>query len=209
MRAATGPPTYAAAVTVPREQPDSPPLFRAALDALAAVVPRHEVIVEEGPAPQRLARHAVTLTADVVVDDIELGTGRFVLLHEPDGHETWDGSFRIVTFIRAGVDPEMAADPFASAVGWSWLTDALAAHGCPATMLGGTVTRVSSESFGELDERPAEAHLEIRASWTPPMLPAGRLADHFAAWVETLCQACGLAPLPPGVTPIPSQHRRG
>ncbi len=196
-------------MTVPRPQPDAPAAFSAALDALRAVQLRREVALEEGPAPQRLAPHAVTLTADVVVDDEELGTGRFVVLHEPDGHETWGGTFRIVTFARAGVDHDMASDALAHAVGWSWLTDALVAHHCEAEVLGGTVTRVSSESFGELAEREPEAHLEIRASWTPREAQAGRaLGAHLEAWLETLCQAAGLPPLPPGVTPIPSQARR-
>ena len=55
----------------------------------------------------------MALSADVVVDadDDELGTGRFVLLHDPAGHETWQGTFRVVTFVRATLEPELAADP--------------------------------------------------------------------------------------------------
>jgi hypothetical protein len=195
-------------VTVPRPQPQAPTAFQSALDGLRRVTPRREIALEEGPAPQRLAPHAVTLTADVVVDDEELATGRFVVLHEPEGHETWAGTFRIVTFARAAVDLDVAADPLAHQAGWSFLVDALVAHGCAYDVLGGTVTRVSSESFGELDARQDEAHLEIRASWTPHDASGRDVATHFEAWLEGMCLAAGLAPLPPGVTPIPSQARR-
>ena len=41
----------------------------------------------------------------------ELGTGRLVLLHDPAGHEAWQGTFRVVTYVRAELEPEMAADP--------------------------------------------------------------------------------------------------
>jgi hypothetical protein len=196
-------------VIVPRPQPDAPTAFQTALEGLRRVSPRGEILLEEGPAPQRLAPHAVTLTADVVVNDEELGTGRFVVLHEPEGHETWDGTFRIVTFARAGVDADVAADPLAHQAGWSWLQEALDAHDCRPAMLGGTVTRVASLSFGELEDRDAEAYLEIRASWTPQDTGGRAIAAHFEAWLEALCHAAGLPPLPPGVTPIPHQSRRG
>jgi hypothetical protein len=196
-------------VTVPRPQPQAPTAFQAALDGLRRVAPRREIALEEGPAPQRLAPHAVTITADVVVDDEELATGRFVVLHEPEGHETWSGTFRIVTFARASVDLDVASDPLAHQAGWSFLVDALEAHECAFDVLGGTVTRVSSESFGELDARDDEAHLEIRASWTPHDGGGRAIAAHFEAWLEAVCLAAGLPPLPPGVTPIPSQARRG
>ena len=65
------------------------------------------------------------MTADVLVGDDELGSGRFVVLHNPDGHDAWDGTFRVVTFARAGLDPEMAADPLVTEVGWSWLMECL------------------------------------------------------------------------------------
>ena len=68
---------------------------------------------------------------------------------------------------------------------------------------GGTVTRVLSQSFGALEDRPDEVEVEIRASWTP----LGDIADHVEAWGELLCTASGLPPVPEGVAPLPS--RRG
>jgi hypothetical protein len=181
--------------------PDSPPeIFSRALQSLRAARLRPEVSCDEAPAPQRLAPFSVALTADVVVGDDELGSGRFVVLHNPDGHEAWDGTFRVVTFARAGVDPEIAADPVLTAVGWSWLMDCLAAHRLDVTAASGTVTRVASESFGSMADRPATAEIEIRASWTP--MNHEELGEHLVAWGDLLCTAAGLPPLPVGVVPL-------
>ena len=59
----------------------------------------------------------------------ELATGRLVLLHDPAGHEAWQGTFRVVTYVRAELEPEMASDPLLPGVGWAWLTEALDGHG--------------------------------------------------------------------------------
>ncbi|MFI5100353.1 MAG: DUF3000 family protein, partial [Actinomycetes bacterium] len=65
-----------------RGSAELPEAFQRALEALRSVRLRPEIDLEETPAPQRLAPHAVALSADVVAaDDSELGTGRFVLLH--------------------------------------------------------------------------------------------------------------------------------
>ena len=114
--------------------PDSPPeTFSRALQSLRAARLRPEISCDEAPAPQRLAPFSVALTADVAVGDDELGSGRFVVLHDPDGHESWEGTFRVVTFARAGLDVEMAADPLVTEVGWTWLMECLAAHGLDKT----------------------------------------------------------------------------
>jgi hypothetical protein len=181
--------------------PDSPPeSFSRALESLRAVRLRPEITCDEAPAPQRLAPFSVALTADVVAGDEDVGSGRFVVLHNPDGHEAWNGTFRVVTFARAGLDPEMAADPLVTEVGWSWLIDCLSAHDLSPHAASGTVTRVASESFGAMAERPASAEIEIRASWTPT--EADSLGRHLAAWSDLLCTAAGLPPLPVGVVPL-------
>ena len=66
---------------------------------------------QEAPAPQRIAPFAPGVGADVVVGGEELATGRLVLLHDPAGQDAWGGHFRVVTFIRAALEPEIAADP--------------------------------------------------------------------------------------------------
>jgi hypothetical protein len=179
------------------EEPSQP--FEQALLTLRSARLRPEVTLEEAPAPQRLAPHAVALTADVVIDDEELSTGRFVLLHDPAGHDAWDGSFRAVTYVRAGLEPEMAADPLVTSVAWTWLLEALDQRRARFHAPSGTVTRVTSESFGAMSDRPVGAEREIRASWTPDDLDLGA---HLQAWSDVLCQAGGLPPLPQGVVTL-------
>jgi hypothetical protein len=176
-----------------------PEAFTEALRSLRAATVRPEVVVEETPAPQRLAPYAVALSADVVVDDEDLATGRLVLLHDPDGHEAWDGTFRLVTYVRADLDAEMAADPMLGAVGWSWLMEALTGRGLAHAAPSGTVTRMSSESFGAMAERPTTADMEIRASWTPV---DGEVGAHLEAWSDLLCTVAGLPPVPAGVAAL-------
>jgi hypothetical protein len=185
----------------------APETFVRALSALRAVTPRPEVVLEETPAPQRLAPHAVALSADVLAPgdpDTELGTGRLVLLHDPAGHEAWDGTFRVVTYVRAELDHDMAADPMLPGVGWAWLTEALDGHGAAFTAASGTVTRVASESFGAISGEPASAQIEIRASWTP--LDEG-FGAHLLAWCDLLCTTAGLPPETPGVVTLPTRRR--
>jgi hypothetical protein len=104
----------------------------------------------------------------------------------------------VVSFVRAVLEPELGADPLLGQVGWSWLEDALSASGVAATAVGGTVTRVVSESYGALAAKPATVELEVRASWTP----LDDLAEHLVAWSVLLCTVGGLPPLPDGVAPL-------
>lgn len=199
---------YARSMPLHGEADEAPEPFRRALEALRATRLRPEIALEETPAPQRLAPHAVALTADVLGDDgDELATGRFVLLHDPAGHETWQGCFRVVTFARAELEPELATDPVLPSVGWSWLTEALAVRGAEYTAISGTVTRVASESFGAMDGREPTAEIEMRASWTAP---DSRLGPHLEAWADVLAAAAGLPPVAPGVVALPrARGRRG
>jgi hypothetical protein len=185
------------------EAPTTPEEFLAAVDRMHSARLRPEIFCEEMPAPQRIAPYASALSADVTVDGEDVGTGRIVLLHDPAGNDAWGGTFRCVAYARAEIDPEMANDALLGEVGWSWLTEALDAHGAEYSAPSGTVTKVSSESFGTMAEEEATAQLEIRASWTP----VGDIADHVEAWGELLCTASGLPPVPEGVAPLPS--RRG
>lgn len=188
-------PTYPAVMT-----PDSEG-FERALASLRAVKLRPELAVEESPAPQRLAPHAVALTAEFVEDDEELASGRFVLLHDPGGVDAWEGTFRAVVFIKAALEPDLATDPLLTGVAWAWLVEALEASEVDVAALGGTVTRVMSESFGALGERDVSGMVEIRASWTPLDDPEA-MGAHLTAWADTLAQTAGLLPLPPGVATL-------
>ncbi len=187
-----------------REVEEAPEPFRRALAAMRSATPRPEIVLAETPAPGRLAPHAAAMTADVVVSDGELATGRLVLLHDPVGHEAWQGTFRIVTYVRAELEPEMAADPLLPGVGWAWLTEALQHHDATHAAASGTVTRVASDSFGGMADQPASAQIEIRASWTPL---DGTFGAHLLAWCDLLCTTAGLPPVPAGVTALPSRRR--
>ncbi|GAA1896185.1 DUF3000 domain-containing protein [Lapillicoccus jejuensis] len=180
---------------------------------------RPEVRVTEVPAPQRIAPYAVALTAEVVGaagDEDELASGRFVLLHDPSAPAPWEGEWRVVTFVRAELEPELAGDPMLGQVGWSWLVDALEQRGVDYANEAGTVTRVVSESFAGLADREPSVEMEVRASWTPEIGPAlgglggarpDELGAHLLAWSDLLCTVAGLPPLPEGVTALPGQRR--
>lgn len=164
-------------------------------------------MVEEIPAPQRIAPFSAAITADVVIGGEDVGSGRLVLLHDPAGNAAWQGTFRCVTYARADVDPEMVTDPLLATVGWSWLMDALQAHAAAYLAPSGTVTSVSSESFGGMADDPPRAEVEVRASWTPQLDDGVGLTAHLSAWGELLCTTAGLPPLPAGVLPMPSRRQ--
>jgi hypothetical protein len=186
-----------------------PDQFRLAVGQLRSARLRPEVLCEEMPAPQRIAPFASALSADVTVAGEDVATGRIVLLHDPAGNDAWEGTFRCVAYARAEIEPEMANDPLLAEVGWSWLVEALAAHDATYLAPSGTVTKVSSESFGSMADEGASAQLEIRASWTPVGSDGAPLdlRPHAEAWGELMCTASGLPPVPEGVAPMPS--RRG
>ena len=72
--------------------------FERLIAQLRTFTPRAEVVLEEVPAPQKLATYAFAFSADVsngllAGDEDEIASGRFVLLHEPGGQESWEGEF--------------------------------------------------------------------------------------------------------------------
>lgn len=179
----------------------TPSNFDEIVAEIRGISTRSELILEEIPAPQKLAPYAYAVTAET---SDESATARLVLLHDPAGQEGWGGNFRCVTFVRAEVDHEMASDPMVANVGWSWLIESLAKFECGYLQPSGTVTRVASASFGTLDERGDDSELEVRASWTPTN--PERMADHVRAWLELLERCAGIEPLPDGVTPLPRNN---
>jgi hypothetical protein len=188
--------------------------FERALEQLKSVDVRPEFELDEAPAPSRLAPSAVALTAEMSDPDSDLASGRFVLLHDPDGVDEWEGSFRAVVFVRASLEMDLVDDPLLHDVGWSWVEEAIAGRGCHATQLGGTVTRTSGRSYGTMRERPSDGFVEIRASWTPVQAPdTGEVMDdmsqHASAWLDLMAQAAGMPPLPQGVAHVGARRRRG
>ena len=182
-----------------------PEQFRAALEGLHAALATHGrdgLELEEVPAPKRLAPYAFAVSAEVGRGDEQVASGRFVVLHDPAGQEGWRGDTRVVAFVSADVEAEMAADPALAQVGWSWLTDSLKDREAPHTAAGGTVTRTVSCRFGQIEDADEVSEVEVRASWTPLPEADGSmdLGVHLLAWCDLLCATAGLPP--PGVVAL-------
>ncbi|MCX6459791.1 MAG: DUF3000 domain-containing protein [Actinobacteria bacterium] len=173
-------------------------LWDTVLSTLTTVRHRPDISVIEVPAPQRLAPQSVALTAELLSDASD-SSGRFVVLHDPDPPEVWEGELRIVCFVKATLEPDIAADPMLTEVGWSWLLESLAHRRADYVALSGTVTRTTSEAFGGLSERDQDGTVEIRASWTP-LSPD--LGAHALAWTDLVAVASGLQAIPADVTPL-------
>lgn len=188
-------------------------IFRLAVDDLDEGLAyqrdvRPELEFEDEPAPRRLAPYAAAIAASVLQGETEVGWGKFVLLYDPAGQPGWAGQFRIIAYVRAELDPEIAADPLIAEVGWSWLTEALEARTAGYGQTSGTVTRVVTEGFGSKQDEPTATGFELRASWSPTAEGDERpaLDGHVAAWCDALCMAAGLPPL--GVSALRPPSRR-
>src|ERR1700733_14715742 len=155
---------------VPGSKAGTEAVFAAAAAAFLAgreVQVQRDFVFEDVPAPKRLAPYATAIAAAVRRDDADVAWGRLVLLYDPDGQQGWGGEFRLVAYIRAEVDQEMAADPLFGPVGWSWLSEALDAHVPGYAVPSGTVTRVITEGFGGKQDESPLSGFELRASWSP------------------------------------------
>ncbi len=198
------PRTYPPPVTPVADPPDAPEAFAAGLAPLHAVLAapvRPELSLSLVPAPKRMAPWSVAVAAEVSRDGEDVASGRFVVLHDPEGHDGWQGDTRVVALVEAQVEPEMGADPALADVGWSWLLEALDARVATHTAAGGTVTRTTSKRFGQLEDAVDASEVEVRASWTA--LPGDDgldLGRHLLAWCDLLCSTAGLPP--PGVAAI-------
>jgi len=208
---------------------DAAATFRSAVNDLQAGMDqqreaRPEIAFDDQPPPRKLAPYAAAIGATVHEPqlahdgDSEIGWGSFVLLYDPAGQDGWGGPFRMIAYVRAELDPEIAADPLIGQVGWSWLTEALDARAAGYRQVSGTVTRVVTEGFGAKRGQPVATGFELRASWSPAEPGSARpaaphhvpdLAGHVAAWCDALCAASGLPPLPAGVSALrPPRPRR-
>lgn len=175
--------------------------------SLAAAQPRPDLTIEPMPAPTGLAPFATAFAGDVHPPrhaiNSELGTGRFILLHDPAGQDAWAGDFRVVCYSQAPLEHDIGSDPMLAEVAWSYLVEALEQHGALHHAISGTATTVLATGFGALAEQGDGAQLEIRASWTPDGPEAG---PHLEAWADFLCRLAGLPPATEGVSLL-AQHR--
>ena len=187
---------------------------------------RPELDLDAEEPPRRLAPLAHALAATVCLADLPgvagpgaagapdeadgaIGWGRFVLLFDAAGQPGWDGKYRIIGYVQAELEPELAADPLVNEVGWSWLTEALDGHTTGYRNISGTVTAVVTQGFGSKQDEPTSTGFELRASWSPVVSgESAGLSGHLAAWCEVVCTAAGLPPLAPGVAALRSPGRR-
>ena len=173
--------------------PDAGALFESAAAELRDTAFRADIAVREIATPQGLAPYAIALAADVRPDedgDSIYGTGRFVLLHDPEEPGAWEGAWRIVTFAQAPLETEIGTDPLLADVTWSWLVDALDSRDAVYHSASGTSTKMLSKGFGGLAVEGDGAQIELRASWTPE----GPFRPHVEAWAELVGMLAGLPP---------------
>ena len=126
------------------------------------------------------------------------------MLHDPEGQEAWEGEFRAVTFVRSAIEDDLQSDPLLTDVAWSWVSESLESANANFAATSGTVTRVSSASYGQLSEKEQSSEIEIRASWTPTS--ADSLIDHIHGWIKLIETVSGLTPIAEGVSSLKSRR---
>jgi hypothetical protein len=178
--------------------PEAGSLFDNAIAELRETAFRDDIVVREIGTPQGLAPFAIALAADVRPgEDGEsvYGTGRFVLLHDPEAPDAWGGAWRIIIFAQAPLETEIGTDPLLADVTWSWLVDALDSREAVYHAASGTSTKTLSKGFGGLAVEGDGAQIELRASWTPE----GPFRPHVEAWAELVGMLAGLPPGSEGI----------
>lgn len=181
--------------------------FEDAVEQIRSVQFRRELTVREIPSPEKIAPRSFALAGDVLSAESEAdsqhGSGRFILLHDPDSRDQWGSEFRIVCFAQAPLELEIGEDAFLAGVTWSWLMDGLETRDARFTAPSGTATKILSTGFGTLSGHGSGAQVELRASWTP-------IDDNFGAhaqgWAELLCLLAGLPQDTDGITSL-REHR--
>lgn len=187
-----------------------PEEFLRAVESISAITFRDELTVRQIDSPSGVAPFSYALAADVLIAEHEHesqhGTGRFILLYDPEAPESWGGAFRVVAYAQAPLEADIGLDPFLANVAWSWLVDALATRDAHYFNPSGTATRILSTGFGELADAGDGAQIELRASWSPASAEMGEQAD---AWGELLCMLAGLPPTADAVSLTARRRERG
>lgn len=189
--------------------------FAAAATQLRNARLRSELASREIAAPENIAPNSIAFGAGIRhghpisrsehtdIDSVE-GTGRLILLHNPEMVEEWGANFRIVCYAQAPLEVEIGTDPFIADVAWSWLVDALDSRGAEYTAIAGTATKTLSTGYGTLEDQGEGSQLELRASWTPLGSDFGA---HAEAWSELICLLAGL-PHEEGVASLGAHRSR-
>lgn len=175
---------------------ESDPVFDSGIQALRDIESRSEIVVSEIPAPQNLAPLSIAFSLEVMPkshsEDSEFGSGRLVILYDPNFNDSWNGHCRIILYAHAPLDPEIGIDPYLSAVAWSWLMDSLTEHDAAFHSEAGTATKIISTGFGSLADQGNGAKIELRASWTPQDF--SQIVSHMQAIFDVVSLVSGLPP---------------
>ena len=194
-----------------------PEEFRTVVRCLGSARQRPEISLTRIAPPPGLAPYAVSLAAEVGrvlgpdgsrparfpgTGGTASTTGRFVVLYDPSCPEPWGGPFRVISWLRACMDPEIGHDELINDISWSWLTEALAVRGARYEAEAGTTSRIVEKSFGSLRDNSDSVEIELRASWTPltDHDPQHWVSAHVGSWCDLLCTVTGLPPHCEGVT---------
>ncbi len=178
-----------------------PAPFLGALTSLRAVAGSLALDLKEIKAP-RAAAYSVALTgslSDENDSDSEVADGNFVLLFDPE--DAINPGFRVIVLVRAALDAEMSTDPLLPDVAWTWVTESLEISAEPFQRLGGSVTQTITTSHGDVNNRPDQVELEIRASWSTTSRGES-IGEHLLTWGRLLRTSAGHPPLPEGVTAL-------
>ena len=191
--------------------------FAAAKESMHAATLRPELSIGPIRPPQRLAPYSYAIGYEVdrtgLLHDDSIAPidvpesngydafGRLILLYDPRS-EDWKGDMRLVAYIQADIEADVANDPFLPEVAWQWLHEGLddiaqQGKGHGYSHLGGTVTSTTSARYGDIGG-PAQTHqIELRASWTAE---GHDLSHHVEAFGQVLSNVAGLPP--EGVTEL-------
>lgn len=178
---------------------DEPQVFHDAVASMHEASLRKEISMGSIRPPQRLApySYAVGLEVDheqsrtIPRDTDGDAFGRLILLHDPRSDGNWSQALRLVAYIQADMDPEVASDPLLPDVAWQWLSEGLTSEGAHYSQLGGTVTSTSSARYGNIGGPGKAYQIELRASWTADDTD---LASHVEAFAHVLASVAGLPP---------------
>ena len=163
-----------------------PKLFADAVESMHSVSLRAEITLGTIRPPQRLAPFSHAVGLEIEHPELDASSsmipthtdgdafGRLILLHDPQGDETWDGDLRLVAYIQADMDASVAGDPLLPEVAWEWLSEGLDTHDAGYNNLGGKAYQI-----------------ELRASWTAA---DENLGPHVEAFAAVLANVAGLPP---------------
>ncbi len=183
-----------------QESAKIPEDFTEAVESMHRAQLRPEISLGTIRPPQRPApySHAIGLevagldeTGPVPTDSQGDAFGRLILLYSPSSEETWENSMRLVAYIQADMDDDVASDPLLPDVAWQWLGESLEETNAEYTDLGGTVTSTASVRFGDIGGPPRAYQIEMRASWTAATTD---LSHHVEAFSKVLAHVAGLPP---------------